>query len=247
MKTSVITLTYNRPDYLAEAIASIEAQTDQDYEHLVYDNGSTDLRVIEVLRAAKSRRPDQFFYAMSGAPSIDLVGVHWNVLLGFARGRYITILDDDNRKRPDFIARMIDYMETNSMIEGVSCGLSPIDADGHRCGADRHTNLNTSLLRLFKDNTIDSNAIVFRREVIDKIGQFDPRLTTNEDWHFMIRLIRSCCVVHLEAALVDYREHTQARSRRALELGAHANWERIRDELFTVEETKAALVYQAST
>lgn len=240
-RTTVITLTANRPDYLASAIASIEAQTDSDYEHLVYDNGSSDPRVIEVLRAAKARNPGKFFFAASGGPPVDLVGVHWNVMLGFARGKYITILDDDNCKRHDFIERTLMPMEADATIDAVSCGWSPMDGDGIKSGEDRHKNVGTTLKRLFRDNTIDSNALTFRRTVLDKIGHFDPILTTNEDWHFMIRLVRSCRVIHLEDVLLDYREHGTSRSKRALELGAHANWTRILTELYSTDEIRSQL------
>lgn len=41
MKTAVIVTTYNRPDALAAVLAGYEAQTDQDFELVVADDGST--------------------------------------------------------------------------------------------------------------------------------------------------------------------------------------------------------------
>ena len=41
MKTAVIVTTYNRPDALAAVLAGYAAQTDQDFELLVADDGST--------------------------------------------------------------------------------------------------------------------------------------------------------------------------------------------------------------
>ena len=243
-KTTVITVTQDRPEYLAEAIASIEAQTDSDWEHLVYDQGSRDPRNVEVLKAAKLRNPDKFFYAAPGGRGPDVVGFYWNMLLGMARGRYITILDDDNRKHPEFLQVMTRMMDLDPSLEATTCGWSPIDEKGQPSGEERHWNTLTSMAKLWQSNTIDSNAIVFRRSVIDKIGQFDGSLTTNEDWHFMIRLARSCCVLHRNESLLEYREHAKARSRRAVQLGAYGNWDRIRKELFTAEERKQALTPQ---
>ena len=42
MKISVITAVYNRRDTLADAVASLQAQTHQNFEHVVMDAGSTD-------------------------------------------------------------------------------------------------------------------------------------------------------------------------------------------------------------
>jgi GT2 family glycosyltransferase len=242
-KISVITLTYNRPEWLQEAIASIENQTHQDYEHLVYDNGSDDLRVKKVLQEAKTRRPDKFFYAMPGFLPADTIGPHWNLLIGLSRGKYITILDDDNHKHPDFFDKMSWPMDFNDKIDAVTCGWQNIDENGKLVGPSKHVNLETSLPRLFCDNTIDSNALMFRRSVVDKIGMFDPDITTHEDWHFAIRLVRNGgLITHLEDALLEYRVHPQARTHRAGALGAQVNANNIRNTMFTKEEREAARV-----
>lgn len=238
-RISIITLTYNRPEFLAKAIESVAGQTHQDYEHLVLDNGSTDPRVQDVLRDAKKQRPDKLFYGRVEVMT-DIVGRHWNTLLGFCRGKYISILDDDNYKCLEFIDATTQPLDTDDKIDAVTCGWLPVGALGEHLGQAIHTNLDTSIPRLFLDNTIDSNAITFRKKVLDEIGMFDPHLTTNEDWHFMIRLVRHCNVVHLQDVLLGYRVHETSRSKRAVELGAHANWQRIRSELFTAEEIKKA-------
>ena len=242
-KISVVTLTQDRPEWLEEAILSVENQTEQDYEHLVYDNGSQANKVREVLEVAKKRRPEQFFFTSPGGRGgrgPDIVGFYWNVMLGLARGQFLTILDDDNRKKPTFFADMIAPMDADATVDAVSCGWSPIDAKGNAAGEDRHWNTLTTMPKLWQSNTIDSNAFVVRRAVFDRVGQFDPKLSTNEDWHFIARLTRAGKWVHLPQSLLEYREHEMARSRRAVALGAYANWQRIRTELFTEEERRIA-------
>lgn len=239
-RTSVITLTQDRPAWLDEALRSIEAQTDQDYEHVIVDRGSGS-RTYTVLNTACERRPGQVFPLFRGRSGTNNVGYYWNYLLNYVTGKYVTILDDDNRKKPDFIAKMIAPMEADPEVEAVSCGWTPINAAGARSGDDRHWNLQTSIPRLWRSNTIDSNALMFRHSILHRIGVFDETLTTNEDWHFVIRLVRRCKMVHLEDCLLDYREHDHARSRRAVELGAHANWHRIRTEMFSKQEWREAI------
>ncbi len=240
VKVSVITLTKDRPEWLDEAIQSIEVQTDQRYEHIVCDNASVDGTVEEVLRAAQTRRPKRLYY-FTAKDTVDIVGVHWNTLLDLVQGEYVTILDDDNRKKPDFIEKMIAPMEADPTIDAVSCGWSVMGTNGKLTGEERHWNLTTSMVKLWETNTIDSNAMVFHAAVPLKIGKFDPELTTNEDWDFVIRLVRNCNVVHLEESLLDYRVHPTARSNRALALGAHDNWNHIREKHFNEEERKAGI------
>jgi glycosyltransferase involved in cell wall biosynthesis len=234
-RTSIITLTKDRPEYLAEAIASVEVQTDSDWEHLVYDDEENCPPGTSRMR--RNKVPERRFRDREK----HSIGANWNALIRNARGRYITLLDDDNRKHPDFLEKMLEPMEVDPSVEAVTCGWNRIDAEG-RCFGERHINLETSIHRLCQDNTVDSNAFVFRRSVLAKIGWFDENLTTNQDWHFVIRLVRHCKVVHLKEALVDYREHPGSRSRIAIsQLGAGANWDRIRRELFTEEERVTSL------
>ena len=234
-KTSIITVSYDRPDYLAEAIVSVERQTDLDWEHLVYDNHSSDPRVLDVLRAAKSRHPDKFFFVSPGARGPAIPALYWNILIGLSRGRYVTILDDDNRKHPRFLESMTAPMEEDASVDAVSCGWTPVDATGQRAGEDCHWNLLTSMERLRQSNTIDSNALAVRRSVLDFVGQFSTDFVMCEDWHFVIRLARSCRIEHLPGALADYRQHLFARSQNGSRAELYATWNRIRAEMFAPE------------
>ena len=236
-RTSILTATRDRPDYLAEAIASVEAQTDPDWEHLVYDNGS-DPRTRDLLRRAKAENPTQFFYTSPGCWTELPVSYYWNVLVGLSRGQYVTLLDDDNRKDPRFLERMVGVLEAWEHIGAVSCGWRLIDEKGAVTG-ERHWNRATSLRTLWQSNTIDSNAFVVRRSVLDGIGSFATSLATCEDWHLIIRLFRACRMMHLEDTLLDYRDHPGARSRTAGK--SHDTWARIRRDLFPEGVPEGAL------
>jgi glycosyltransferase involved in cell wall biosynthesis len=231
-KTSILTCSYNRPALLREALTSVRRQSDADWEHLIYDDASTDLGMIPVLNEAMEDPRVQVWQAPMNR---DRPAVLWNRMIGAANGRYIAILDDDNRYMPFFLATMTAPMEANQAIEAVSCGWRTI-GDWTPMGGECHWNLETTLAKLYRNNTIDSGALVFRRSVIDKIGDFNETLRTNEDWHFVIRLVRHCRVLHLREPLLEYRVHKDARSKRAEALGSAADCERIRQELFTQEE-----------
>lgn len=67
MKISVITAVFNRRDTLADAIRSLQAQTHDDFEHVVMDAGSTDgslelLREISDPRMSLTSEPDDGIY-----------------------------------------------------------------------------------------------------------------------------------------------------------------------------------------
>ena len=102
-KVSVVTCSYNRPDFLRLAVESLRRQTDSDWEHLIWDEGSPDPRVGDVLSWATS---DSRVRVWRGLENRDRPAVVWNFLLNQVRGRYFTVLDDDNEKLPYFIEVM---------------------------------------------------------------------------------------------------------------------------------------------
>jgi glycosyltransferase involved in cell wall biosynthesis len=88
---SVIVPTYNRPALLAEAVASVLAQTRPDFECLVVDDASPAAPVLpEDPRVRLIRRP------RNGGPAASR-----NTGLEHATGQYITFLDDDDLFVPD--------------------------------------------------------------------------------------------------------------------------------------------------
>lgn len=231
-RTSIITLTQDRPAYLAEAIASVQAQDDPDIEHVVYDNGSTSLEVAQILREAKERDPDRFFYYRAAKSDVVRgVGIYWNAIIRqMARGRYITILDDDNRKLPSFVSEMALAMESMGA-EAVTCGWHFIDESGERRGTST-SNRYTTPATLWHNNTVDSGAILFRREAFEAVGGFPTHLEAGEDWYFIAKLVQRGHVVHLPAILFEYRRHSGTKSASLHDAIYRDTVHKVRSEIF---------------
>lgn len=88
---SVIMLTYNREALVSRAIESILAQTYEDFEFIIVDNGSTDRSgEIADTYAAKDERI-RVIHRERGN-----IGSGRNTGLDAARGEYITFIDDDD-------------------------------------------------------------------------------------------------------------------------------------------------------
>jgi hypothetical protein len=108
--------TLNRAPLLARALASSLAQTRDDIEILVSDNGSTDTTPqiltgysdprLRVLRRERTIPPAE----------------HGNVLVSEARGDYFVGLSDDDFLEPEFAARVLNLLDRHSDIEFVYTG-----------------------------------------------------------------------------------------------------------------------------
>lgn len=91
---SVIIPTYDRPDFLFEAVGSVLAQSVQDFEVVVVDDGSpTPAQVPADPRVRLVRR------AENGGPAAAR-----NAGMKAAQGQYLTFLDDDDLYTPDRLA-----------------------------------------------------------------------------------------------------------------------------------------------
>ena len=98
VKVSVIMLTYNREALVGRAIESILAQTMQDFEYIIVDNGSTD-RSGDIAEeyAKKDARIRVLHIPKSN------IGTGRNAGLDAAKGEYITFIDDDDTAEPDML------------------------------------------------------------------------------------------------------------------------------------------------
>ena len=106
VKVSVIMLTYNREALVGRAIESILAQTMEDFEYIIVDNGSTDKSgEIAEEYAKKDSRIRVLHIPKSN------IGTGRNAGLDAAKGEYITFIDDDDTAEPDMLEFLYDLAE----------------------------------------------------------------------------------------------------------------------------------------
>lgn len=104
---SVITAAYNAETFIAETIASVQAQSFDDWEMLVADDASSD-RTADLVAAiaAEDHRIHLLHLDQNGG-----VARARNTCLEAARGRYIAFLDSDDLWLPRKLERQIAFMK----------------------------------------------------------------------------------------------------------------------------------------
>ncbi|MBE9139443.1 glycosyltransferase family 2 protein [Nodosilinea sp. LEGE 07088] len=121
---SVVIPTYNRSDYLQEAIASALGQTYTNIEVVVTDDCSP-------------QSPEPLIRGFND-PRIRFLqndqnlGITLNITSGFeaAKGKYVASLNDDDRWTPDFLTRLVPHLEANPQLSVAFCDHYVIDAAG---------------------------------------------------------------------------------------------------------------------
>lgn len=102
-RVSIITPVYNGDAYIEDMIASVQAQSYLDYEHIIVDDGSTDETSKIVKRYARDDQRIKYTKQKNQGPAVAR-----NTGLALAQGVYVTFIDADDVYAPDTIKRTIE-------------------------------------------------------------------------------------------------------------------------------------------
>ncbi|MBA4243163.1 MAG: glycosyl transferase [Pseudomonas sp.] len=202
---SIILTTYNRPDLLRDALASVGSQTLRDFEViLINDNGEP----VEYLLA------DYDFpitYIRQGRNKG--LSAARNAGLALARGRYVVYLDDDDIYLPNHLAVLAEAFEQHpgSVIYTGAEYVNEKLEGGKRIELGRGQPFRHEAFdrdRLFTQNYIPVNTWAHPREMLAAVGEFDTGLAAFEDWDMLLRLASRYPFVHVPT--VTSEVHTRA-------------------------------------
>lgn len=178
---SVIIPTYNRCDFLREAIDSVLKQTFADFEVLVVDDGSTDA-TRDVVMGFGDSRIRYLFQSNSGVASAR----NWGVASSHAE--LIAFLDSDDFWLSNKLEVQVKYFEDHP---GISvCQTEEIWVrDGVRVNpAEKHRKRSGWV---FDDCIplciVSPSAVMIRRDAFNALGGFDESLRVCEDYDLWLR------------------------------------------------------------
>ena len=205
---SVIIPCYNAARFLGETIDSVLAQTFRAFELIVIDDGSTDgtAEVIDRYR----RRLDGKLIGETG-PNRGVSAAR-NRGTELASGRYLQYLDADDLLRPDalrskfesleFSGAAIAYTDWQKLIESSPGRFVPGETHSRRC-EDVHPVPEIAVLR---DFWAPPAALLYRREIVDRIGGWNTSLPIVQDGRFLFDALHCGGQLrHVPGIGADYR------------------------------------------
>jgi glycosyltransferase involved in cell wall biosynthesis len=180
-EVSVIIPTYNRRAMAREAVASVLAQRDANFELIVVDDGSTDgtSGLLSRLTHVTVERTDR-----RGPAAARNRGV------ACARAPLIAFLDSDDLWAPDKLARQLAFMrefpdcaisQTAEMWIRDGCRVNPGLRHLKRAGDIFLDSLQTCL--------ISPSAVVLKTALFRTLGGFDEDLAAAEDYDLWLRIL----------------------------------------------------------
>lgn len=209
-KVSVIVPTYNREDSVKTAIDSIFAQSFQDFEIIVIDDGSTD-GTQKIISAYSDSRLRYFYQENRGLPSA------WNLGIQKSDGEYIAFLDSDDIWLNDKLKLQISLME-NDAEEIMGCVTGYFLHTVNR----KHkliipASANTALRAIIWKNILHlGTTLLCKKITFDEVGLFDETLRRGQDTDWLIRYRKKFNIGIVRQPLAVYNQHL-SRSASALE------------------------------
>jgi len=180
-QVSVIIPTYNRGWILKEAIDSVLAQDYKDLELIVVDDGSTD-NTFEIL-ASYGNDIKVLFQENKGVSAARNRGITE------ASGQLIAFLDSDDLWLPRKLSTQIDFF--NQMPDALICQTEEIWVrNGIRVNPKKRHKKPSGMI--FEPSLelclVSPSAVMIRRSLFDRVGEFDVTLSACEDYDLWLRI-----------------------------------------------------------
>ncbi len=198
---SICIPTHNRKAYLRQTLESIRAQTYQDYEIVIVDDGSTD-GTDKMVR----QLPYRVTYHWQENRGVAAAA---NRLINLAKCQYIAPIGSDDMLMPDAIERMVRVLERESEDIIVYGPYLRIDENGVVCGESRRKLYSGYVTRyLFESIFVSMCGSMFPKKILQEAGGFDESLLAAEDYDLLLRLSLKYRFIALPEPTFKRRRHT---------------------------------------
>ena len=226
---SIVVIFLDAERFLAEALESVLAQTFQDFELLLVDDGSTD-GSSAIARGFADRLGPRGHYLEHPGHGNHGMSASRNLGIRHARGRYVALLDADDVWLPHKLARQVELLEAApdvGMVFGQPeywYGWTGRPEDRRRncvpdlgVPPDQVVEPPRLLLRLYPLGTRAApcpSDLFFRREVAERVGGFEEHFheirSLYEDQAFLAKVYLRERVLGVPETWLRYRQHADS-------------------------------------
>ena len=180
---SIITITLNSAEYLGDLIATVEAQTYDNIEHVMVDGKSTD-GTVELIRDYAERHNVRWVSeADSGPPEAA------SKALLMATGDIVVIVPSDDLIFPWSVQTAVDYLVEHPDVDVVHGDSISWDVPSDVWSLRLHKAFTYGYMA--RTQTITPQAAYFRRHVIAGQENLDPTLPHANDYEWILRVARN--------------------------------------------------------
>lgn len=204
---SVIIPVFNGERTVLETVHSVLEQTFTDFELIVIDDGSSD-HTLKLLETIEDRRMQIFSYENGGLPVARNRGIER------ARGQYITFIDADDLWTPTKLADQLSALQKNPEAGLAYSWTLTMDDQTGALHPGKFVSFEGDVYgQMLLSNFIASGSnAMLTAEAIANVGEFDPTLTSCEDWDYWLRVAARWPFIVVPKPQILYRQSSSAMS-----------------------------------
>lgn len=184
---SVLIPTYNQEGFLPAALESLLAQSLDDWEAVIVNDGSTDGTAAVMARFAAAAPRFRTFHQENGG-----VGAALNAALAKARGEWICWLSSDDLFEPDKLATHLDAIRKHPETKFFYTHFHYLDDNTGEKSAPELWNPvpepQFQVSRFFLGPYVHGNSIAVHRSVFERVGNFNAALRNGQDFDMWLRI-----------------------------------------------------------
>jgi glycosyltransferase involved in cell wall biosynthesis len=201
---SIIIPVFNGSIFIEHALKSVFAQTFNDYEVIVIDDGSVDLTKSIVEKCFKENDCKNHLFITY----TENRGVSYARNLGIksAKGKFVAFLDADDKWYKNKMEKVYNVFTNKSDIDLVCHNENYVNDRGiikQVIYDPKVDNIHDFLL--FKSNCISTSAVTVRKTKLEQVGMFSEKLLMAEDYDLWIKLSKIAIFYFLNEILGEYR------------------------------------------
>lgn len=214
---SVIIPTFNRGHCIKKAVESVLAQTYQNLQVVVIDDGSTD-STRDVLAGIKDSRLQYVHTKNEGNYFARNTG------LAQAKGDFISLLDSDDCYVPQKIAVQLDRFKNNPDL-GLCCSNVYVkhqnipDKVFEDAAHSFHFDIDNEggfLEKAIESNFIVTSTVMIRKECVRRVGIFNTQFQNAMDYEYFLRIVFNFQALYMKDKLVERLIHSNSVSKNSV-------------------------------
>lgn len=209
---SVIIPTFNRSHLISETLDSILAQTYQNWECIIVDDGSTDNTKEIVANYIKSDNRLQYFTRPNHLPK----GANACRNYGFeiSKGTYIQWFDSDDFMYPNLLLSKVEVFKKNPETDFLVCGIETIDDKGQ--SKIFNISQSSNYLEGYLNDKLILNTfnILWKRSAVSSI-KWDNTIYKYQDLDFIFRVLYKNLLkgARIDKSLITVKVHSDSISK----------------------------------
>jgi glycosyltransferase involved in cell wall biosynthesis len=192
---------YNYERYIKQAIDSVLAQSLQDFELFIIDDGSTD-NSKALIESYRGNDKISIIYQQNKGLNITN-----NVAMRAANGKYLMRLDADDFLEKEALEKMTSVLEKDDELGLVFPDYYYVDAEGNKTGLEQRHNFEKEVS--LYDQPAHGACTMIRLEFLKKLGGYNESFTCQDGYDLWIKFITHHKVSNINEPLFSYRRHGQ--------------------------------------